>query len=171
MPSRTSSPSVSSDSVPSRQPTPIDLSLAEIAKEGLIITACEKGDLPTLVHLATSTHGLVSDSLRRTAWPILLACKAADGKTTRWQDLPAHREEGQVGLDVNRAFVYYPKHSTSKAGISSGPHRAHYKQTQRRSSTAGNMSSPMSSSRCYVDILTCPTSRAITISSRSSTSS
>jgi hypothetical protein len=115
MASRTSSPSVSSDSPPSRQPTPIDLSLAEIAKEGLIITACEKGDLATLVHLATSTHGLVSDSLRRTAWPLLLACEATDEDTTPWQHLPAHREEGQVGLDVNRAFVYYPKHSTYKA--------------------------------------------------------
>lgn len=121
MASRTSSPSVSSDSAPSRHPTPIDLSLAEIAKEGLIITACEKSDLPTLVHLATSTHGLVSDSLRRIAWPILLACKATDGEKTTWQDLPAHREEGQVGLDVNRAFVYYPKYSTYRAGANSEP--------------------------------------------------
>ncbi|KAF3041984.1 hypothetical protein E8E12_009860 [Didymella heteroderae] len=114
MASRTSSPSVSSDSVLSRQPTPIDLSLAEIAKQGLIITACEKSDLPTLVHLATSLHGLVSDSLRRAAWPILLACKTTDGDKTSWRDLPAHREEAQVGLDVNRAFVYYPKYDSEK---------------------------------------------------------
>lgn len=110
MSSRRTSPSVSSDNVPSRQPTPIDLSLAEIAKEGLIITACEKGDLTTLVHLATSTHGLVSDSLRRTAWPILLACRATDKDKASWKDLPGHPEEGQVALDVNRAFVYYPKY-------------------------------------------------------------
>lgn len=125
MASRTSSPSVSSDSAPSRHSTPIDLSLAEIAKESLIKTACEKHDLPTLVHLATSTHGLVSDRMRRLAWPILLACKATDGEKTIWQDLPAHREEGQVGLDVNRAFVYYPKYSTYKMARAQNPHHAH----------------------------------------------
>lgn len=114
MASRTPSPAVSSGSVPSRQSTPIDLSLAEKAKEGLIITACEEGDLSSLVDLSTSTHGLVSDSLRRTAWPILLACKATDTDCVSWKDLPAHREEGQVGLDVNRAFVYYPKYSMYK---------------------------------------------------------
>jgi hypothetical protein len=142
MASQTSSPSVSSDGVPSRPPTPTDLSLAEIAKEGLIITACEKNDLATLVQLATSTYGLVNDSLRRTAWPILLACKAADVKKTPWQDLPAHREEGQVGLDVNRAFVYYPQCSTYKTGSSSESHHAHCKQTQRKSSIAENVSFP-----------------------------
>lgn len=25
-----------------------------------------------------------------------------------WKELPEHREEGQVELDVNRSFVYYP---------------------------------------------------------------
>jgi hypothetical protein len=25
-----------------------------------------------------------------------------------WRQLPKHREEGQVELDVNRSFVYYP---------------------------------------------------------------
>ena len=28
---------------------------------------------------------------------------------TDWKQLPEHREEGQVELDVNRSFVYYPK--------------------------------------------------------------
>lgn len=132
MPSRASSPSVSSESVASRQSTPTDLSLAEIAKEGLIITACEESDLPTLVHLATSPHGLVSDNLRRTAWPILLACKAPDRSKIPWQDLPEHREEGQVGLDVNRAFVYYPKCSMCKAGTSSEALKAHYNRLRKR---------------------------------------
>jgi hypothetical protein len=27
---------------------------------------------------------------------------------TDWKELPEHREEGQVELDVNRSFVYYP---------------------------------------------------------------
>jgi hypothetical protein len=26
-----------------------------------------------------------------------------------WEKLPPHKDEHQVGLDVNRAFVYYPK--------------------------------------------------------------
>ncbi|KAF2621919.1 hypothetical protein BU25DRAFT_353388 [Macroventuria anomochaeta] len=114
MASRTPSPSVSSGSISSRHSTPIDLSLAEKAKQGLIATACEEGDLAALVDLSTSTHGLVSDNLRRTAWPMLLGCAHAAAEGTPWKDLPAHREEGQVGLDVNRAFVYYPKYSSEK---------------------------------------------------------
>jgi len=67
-PSRPSSRSVSSNSVPSRRATPVlELSPAEKEKEALIAAACEERDLPTLVQLATSTYGLVSDSLRRTA--------------------------------------------------------------------------------------------------------
>lgn len=26
-----------------------------------------------------------------------------------WRDLPQHKDEGQVELDVNRSFIYYPK--------------------------------------------------------------
>lgn len=113
MASRTPSRSVSSGSLPLRQSTPADLSLAEKAKEGLVTTACNEGDLAALIDLSTSTHGLVSDDVRRTAWPLLLGCALAgadpDTETKPWRDLPAHREEGQVALDVNRAFVYYPK--------------------------------------------------------------
>lgn len=89
--------------------SPSHLSLAEKAKEGLILTACEGKDLDTLEDLATSNHGLVSDDLRRIAWPLLLGCAGDPPAKTPWEDLPAHREEGQVGLDVNRAFVYYPR--------------------------------------------------------------
>ncbi len=33
----------------------------------------------------------------------------SQGKETRlWKELPRHRDEDQVQLDVNRAFVYYP---------------------------------------------------------------
>ncbi len=96
--------------MPSRDATPADFSLAQKAKQGLILDACGKSDLASLVDLATSTHGLVSDSLRRTAWPLLLGCADVDGSKKGWKNLPAHREEGQVDLDVNRAFVYYPKH-------------------------------------------------------------
>lgn len=34
-------------------------------------------------------------------------------KETRWQDLPPHKDEDQVDLDVKRSFVYYPQGKTS----------------------------------------------------------
>jgi TBC1 domain family member 20 len=50
--------------------------------------------------------------------PILIGSDAdVEGKTEvdlpgSWKQLPPHRDEEQVQLDVNRAFVYYP-HGTS----------------------------------------------------------
>lgn len=42
--------------------------------------------------------------------PILLGCDVAnDLNSTPWQDLQPHKDEHQVSLDVDRAFVYYPK--------------------------------------------------------------
>jgi TBC1 domain family member 20 len=32
--------------------------------------------------------------------------------STSWKELPPHRDEDQVHLDVNRAFVYYPSGKT-----------------------------------------------------------
>ena len=29
-------------------------------------------------------------------------------KDRRWRDLPPHKDESQVELDVNRSFIYYP---------------------------------------------------------------
>lgn len=42
--------------------------------------------------------------------PILLgnSSSADAGHTDNWQNLPVHRDEEQVKLDVHRAFVYYP---------------------------------------------------------------
>ncbi|KAH7371106.1 GTPase-activating protein gyp10 [Pyrenochaeta sp. MPI-SDFR-AT-0127] len=114
-PSRSVSRSVSSGSLPQRRPTPaIELSPADKEKEALIRAACQDHDVDTLVRLATSNSGLVSDSLRRTAWPLLLACSGNDSHKTPWKDLPEHKDEHQVGLDVNRAFVYYPKNESDK---------------------------------------------------------
>jgi hypothetical protein len=68
MASRNPSRSVSSNSLPPRRaPSAAELSPAEKEKEALVAAACRDGDVSTLVHLATSTSGLVSDSLRRTA--------------------------------------------------------------------------------------------------------
>lgn len=68
-------------------------------------------DLQDLVRLSTSNGGLLSDNLRRTAWPVLLGCRGA--KEPAWRELPEHRDEGQVRLDVDRSFVYYPDSAVS----------------------------------------------------------
>ena len=47
--------------------------------------------------------------------PVLLGyASTADGIHTRrsWRDLPRHKDEDQVRLDVNRSFIYYPQSVT-----------------------------------------------------------
>ena len=45
--------------------------------------------------------------------PILLGydvSTSVDGDSPEsWRDLPRHKDEDQVELDVNRSFIYYPK--------------------------------------------------------------
>ncbi|OAG00978.1 uncharacterized protein CC84DRAFT_1101096 [Paraphaeosphaeria sporulosa] len=109
--SRTPSRSVSSTSLSTRRrstATPV-LSPADKEKAVQINNACNERNLDALVHLATSIHGLVSDDLRRVAWPILLGSIPAKHEQAPWKELPTHPDEGQVALDVHRAFVYYPK--------------------------------------------------------------
>ncbi|KAK6441792.1 GTPase-activating protein gyp8 [Oleoguttula sp. CCFEE 5521] len=89
------------------------LSEAEKAKVQAILEACRDHDLLALRNLAVSLGGLIEDEVRRTAWPVLLGVKKQTTETDSeaaqsWQDFPPHREEGQVDLDVNRSFVYYP---------------------------------------------------------------
>ncbi|ESZ98669.1 hypothetical protein SBOR_0907 [Sclerotinia borealis F-4128] len=109
--SRTSSrsPSYSSKLKELREPT---------VKEVKILEACKWKDLDTIRDLATSKDGLISDDVRRQAWPILLGCESDHGDTkgnvTSWKELPKHGDEDQVALDVNRSFIYYPNDQTSK---------------------------------------------------------
>ena len=59
---------------------------------------------------------------------MLLGCEEG-GKTEvpGWQDLPPHRDESQVELDVNRSFIYYPKGTRTpvpvlqEEGVNRGP--------------------------------------------------
>lgn len=44
----------------------------------------------------------------------MLGCAEEDATATPWEKLPAHKDEHQVSLDVNRAFVYYPKNESDK---------------------------------------------------------
>ncbi|KAF2004602.1 hypothetical protein P154DRAFT_519108 [Amniculicola lignicola CBS 123094] len=116
--SRSRSRSTSAASVPTAASSSADIAAemsaadeqARQAKAGHISAACKDGGLRSLVDLAQSTHGLVNDGLRRTAWPLLLGCSREEAAASpAWKELPPHRDEGQVALDVNRAFVYYPR--------------------------------------------------------------
>ncbi|KAI5197505.1 hypothetical protein E4T39_07268 [Aureobasidium subglaciale] len=85
------------------------LTPAESSKVAQIIQACIINDRDQLAALATTSGGLVEDHVRRVAWPILLGnLDAAADQRTDWKELPVHRDEEQVKLDVHRAFVYYP---------------------------------------------------------------
>ena len=100
-------------------------------KKAQIASACTRSDGDDLTKLATSAGGLLSDRLRKQACrfkaenpesqkvgltmllgPLLLngGYKSSNGLGLKcaWQDLPQHEDEGQVKLDVNRSFIYYP---------------------------------------------------------------
>ncbi|KAI1954993.1 GTPase-activating protein gyp8 [Ophidiomyces ophidiicola] len=84
-------------------------------KECDILRCCNQKDIDTLVALACSDGGLLRDDLRKLAWPLLLGCeREPTGKNSRVDDLPRHRDEEQVKLDVNRAFVHYPNYRTAE---------------------------------------------------------
>ncbi|KAJ9131154.1 Rab-GTPase-TBC domain-containing protein [Pleurostoma richardsiae] len=104
---------------------------AEKAQE--ILDACRWKDIPKLQSLAESPGGFLTDTLRQEAWPILLGysnhvslnkesvddgesvdltSSGSDDAASPWRDLAPHRDEDQVQLDVNRAFVYYPNHTS-----------------------------------------------------------
>ncbi|RMD40915.1 hypothetical protein DV735_g4191, partial [Chaetothyriales sp. CBS 134920] len=87
-------------------------------KRQAILEACNDGDLAKLVDLADSVGGILDDGLRQKAWPILLSCPGPEtgqlDEDQSWQAKPAHRDEGQVRLDVDRAFVYYANDAPEK---------------------------------------------------------
>ncbi|CAK7231949.1 GTPase-activating protein gyp8 [Sporothrix bragantina] len=103
---------------------------AVAAKKQAIREACVQGDFARLKQLASSEGGFLTDELRQIAWPVLLGIPAGtdggidleaassaagispDEDIRAWESLPPHRDEEQVQLDVNRAFVYYPHHAS-----------------------------------------------------------
>ncbi|PHH62265.1 hypothetical protein CDD81_7325 [Ophiocordyceps australis] len=98
----------------------LDAALWTRQKRIEILSACQSRDVAALSSLAQSRYGLLSDSLRKAAWPILLGlplppplgADAPPAADDDWKDLPCHRDEDQVQLDVNRSFVYYPAHQS-----------------------------------------------------------
>ncbi|KAL9104002.1 MAG: hypothetical protein Q9163_001022 [Psora crenata] len=93
------------------------LSPAQVDKVLKILDVSHDGqEMDELIAMSTSKGGLVDDEVRIRVWPILLGCHAKlRGDLTdrsRWRQLPRHKDEDQVELDVNRSFVYYPKDET-----------------------------------------------------------
>ncbi|GAB7337036.1 hypothetical protein MBLNU457_g2448t1 [Dothideomycetes sp. NU457] len=85
-----------------------DMQDTEAIKIASIISACRTQDIPSLIHRASTTGGFINDDLRQQAWPLLLGSSTTSQATQEWKDLPRHKDEDQVALDVNRSFIYYP---------------------------------------------------------------
>ncbi|KAM0199618.1 hypothetical protein ACHAPI_003381 [Fusarium lateritium] len=87
-----------------------------------ILEACKWRDIGRLRALAEAHGGFLSDTLRRQAWPVLLGLDvpsdekedilSAQDADDDWNQLPRHRDEDQVQLDVNRSFIYYPNNQS-----------------------------------------------------------
>ncbi|KAK3987801.1 rab-GTPase-TBC domain-containing protein [Cladorrhinum sp. PSN332] len=93
-------------------PDPKEEALNE--KKAAILEACKSKDLAALTALAESSGGFLADTIRQEAWPVLLGLppnKTENDPEDAWKSLPRHKDEDQVQLDVNRAFVYYPNHN------------------------------------------------------------
>ncbi|PQE21419.1 gtpase-activating gyp10 protein [Rutstroemia sp. NJR-2017a BBW] len=112
--------SADTDADPSRtaSPCPTAKQREWAEKTDKILEACKWRDLEAIRNYATSEDGLISDEVRRLAWPILLGCSNGDDETKgskeSWREFPRHGDEDQVALDVNRSFIYYPHNQTSK---------------------------------------------------------
>ncbi|TLD31018.1 hypothetical protein PspLS_02903 [Pyricularia sp. CBS 133598] len=94
----------------------------DMEKADAISEACKLRKINRLKELAVSKGGFLSDRLRRQAWPVLLGLEPESDEVVvdknvssspvdddgLWKEMPRHRDEDQVQLDVNRAFIYYP---------------------------------------------------------------
>ena len=58
--------------------------------------------------LAQTAYGLINTELRRRIWPRLLSIGNWPTLEVHWKDLPVHKDESQIKLDVERSFVFYP---------------------------------------------------------------
>ncbi|KAL3428380.1 GTPase-activating protein gyp10 [Phlyctema vagabunda] len=117
---RSRSTSRSSSSIPVQTPSPPPPTEKAVhAKVARILDACRWEDVELLRLLATSDEGLLTDELRRQAWPLLLGFPVPGATTPPeesidWRALPKHGDEGQVRLDVDRSFIYYPHNQSAR---------------------------------------------------------
>lgn len=115
---------VGDHSFTSLRPSKQSPSPATQAKLAAIRSALDANDRSRLIDLALSADGLVCDELRREAWPRLLNFDPSSMSLEHrpdWHDLPPHRDESQVALDVNRSFIYYPSPSLPPPPPSGSP--------------------------------------------------
>ncbi|KAL5594151.1 hypothetical protein BROUX41_001197 [Berkeleyomyces rouxiae] len=84
---------------------------SHLVKARRIQEACDARDIPVLQRLALSGGGFLRDDLRRSAWDDDLD-DTKEQPDSSWTALEPHHDEGQVQLDVNRSFVYYPNDKT-----------------------------------------------------------
>ena len=93
-------------------------------KQSAIIEACRRKDVTSLADLAKAPGGLLTDEFRKSAWPLFLGNGGSGGPakdndslngTLDWRELPRHKDEDQVDLDVSRAFVFYPSDQPDSA--------------------------------------------------------
>lgn len=97
-----------SDAVNETKTPPDGVQSTEAIKIASIVSACRTQDIPSLIHLASTTGGFIDDDFRQQAWPLLLGSSTTPQATKEWKTLPKHKDEDQVALDVNRSFIYYP---------------------------------------------------------------
>lgn len=85
-------------------------------KESSIFAAIEMKDYKILQYLSKTKSGIINDKLRCEVWPILLGVDLLESTSvvTDWRSLPPHKDEDQVGLDVERSFVYYPQNISGR---------------------------------------------------------
>ncbi|KAI1498640.1 rab-GTPase-TBC domain-containing protein [Biscogniauxia marginata] len=106
------------DEVKEEQGADQDTPAALAEEQALILDACERRDIDDLGRLALLRGGFLSDAIRCRAWPVLLGFEVdklgdpVEEGSDSWRQLPRHRDEDQVKLDVDRSFVYYPSDNT-----------------------------------------------------------
>ncbi|CDO95730.1 unnamed protein product [Kluyveromyces dobzhanskii CBS 2104] len=74
-------------------------------KRVIVANALQDDDLSSLEHLGTSKFGFVNSQLRTKAWLSLLRSRVKEPYEFESFNQP-HKDEYQVGLDVNRAFSH-----------------------------------------------------------------
>lgn len=83
-------------------------------KESSLSTAVEMQDYKILQYLTKTKGGLITSEFRKVIWPVLLGFELLEDEVEPdWRLLPQHKDEDQVGLDVERSFVYYPQNISS----------------------------------------------------------
>ena len=155
-----------------------------------ILAACnDPVDWDALTKLATSRGGFLDDEVRQVACrltnhvslipfsqligPCLLGYRmqslAEPHHAHAWHDLPRHKDEDQVELDVNRSFIYYPKSTPVVPCRGKSPTNAG-QMSLKTNLIAESTISPQSLPRCSGRTRIYAISRAFTISCRSSCS-